>query len=48
LGTRAIRIGDLDWQEGIFVNQDFLVPVMNTTRLRSVTISFRSSTCLGS
>jgi len=26
LGTRAIRIGDLDWQEGIFVNQDFLVP----------------------
>jgi hypothetical protein len=25
-GTRAIRIGDLDWQEGIFVNQDFLVP----------------------
>src|SRR5262245_16235637 len=31
LGTRAIRVqrrrgGDLDWQEGIFVNQDFLVP----------------------
>ena len=26
LGTRPIRIGDLDWQEGIFVNQDFLVP----------------------
>ena len=31
LGTQAIRVqrrrgGDLDWQEGIFVNQDFLVP----------------------
>lgn len=37
LGTRAIRVqrrrgGDLDWQEGIFVNQDFLVPASNFPR----------------